>query len=385
MPSGPFADDLAFLKQHTSLVLLTGAGGAQVAVSPAYQGRVMTSTTGGADAPSFGWLGRAAIASRQYQPHMNVFGGEDRFWLGPEGGQYALYFKPGDPFDLPHWQTPAPFDWDPWDVAEQAADRVRFRKRMSLVNYAKTRFEIEADRSVRLLTAADAASSLGGAVPDGVRVVAFESSNTVTNAGAEAWKPQSGLVSIWILGQFLPTPATTIAIPFTRGPESALGPVVNDAYFGKVPGDRLITKDDVVLFKADGQYRAKIGLSPRRTVGVAGSYDAERRVLTIVTFTRPEGRLDYVNSMWEQQREPLRGDALNSYNDGPPSPGEKPLGPFYELESSSPALALEPGQRYTHVHRTVHLTGPDADLDRIARTVLKADLQSLTSAFAPPR
>src|SRR3954462_2796744 len=62
MAAGPFADDLAFLKQHTSLVLLTGAGGAQVAVSPAYQGRVMTSTTGGADAPSFGWLGREAIA-----------------------------------------------------------------------------------------------------------------------------------------------------------------------------------------------------------------------------------------------------------------------------------------------------------------------------------
>ena len=31
---------------------------------------------------------------------MNVFGGEDRFWLGPEGGQFALYFKAGDPFDL---------------------------------------------------------------------------------------------------------------------------------------------------------------------------------------------------------------------------------------------------------------------------------------------
>src|SRR4051794_17335902 len=61
MPSGPFADDLAFLKQHTSVVLLTGPGGAQVAVSPAYQGRVMTSTTGGANAQSFGWLGRAAI------------------------------------------------------------------------------------------------------------------------------------------------------------------------------------------------------------------------------------------------------------------------------------------------------------------------------------
>src|SRR6478736_5110230 len=148
--STPFSSDLQFLNAHTHIVRLKGADGAQVAVAPVYQGRVMTSTTGGSDAPSFGWIGRAAIASGQRQPHMNVFGGEDRFWLGPEGGQYALYFKPGDPFDLPHWQTPAPFDWEPWDIADQSAGHVRFHKRMSLVNYAGTPFDIDVDRTVRL-------------------------------------------------------------------------------------------------------------------------------------------------------------------------------------------------------------------------------------------
>src|SRR4029077_4606243 len=102
-----FDADIAFLRQHTQVVVLADpSGSAQVAVAPAYQGRVMTSTTGGSSAPSFGWIGRAAIASGKRQPHMNVFGGEDRFWLGPEGGQFALYFKPGDPFDLDHWQGP---------------------------------------------------------------------------------------------------------------------------------------------------------------------------------------------------------------------------------------------------------------------------------------
>src|SRR3954451_2131836 len=79
-----FASDLAFLRQHTKVVVLGEAGGAQVAIAPEYQGRVMTSTTGGAGAPSFGWIGRDAVASGTRQPHMNVFGGEDRFWLGPE-------------------------------------------------------------------------------------------------------------------------------------------------------------------------------------------------------------------------------------------------------------------------------------------------------------
>jgi hypothetical protein len=112
--------------------------------------------------------------------------------------------------------------------------------------------------------------------------------------------------------------------------------VVNDAYFGKVPADRLQAKDGAIFFKADGQYRAKIGVTPARTLGVAGSYDAERRVLTLIQFTRPEGQREYVNSMWELQREPYKGDALNSYNDGPPGPGQKPLGPFYELSRRHP-------------------------------------------------
>jgi len=66
---------------------------------------------------------------------------------------------------------------------------------------------------------------------------------------------------------------------------------------------------------------------------------------------------------------------------GPPAPGQPPLGPFYELETSSPALSLSPGQQYTHTHRTFHLAGPEADLDRIARAMLKVGLAEMASAF----
>ena len=67
--AGPFESDLAFLRQNTEVVVLSDPSGvAQVVVAPEYQGRVMTSTTGGADAPSFGWIGRAAIAARQRSP-----------------------------------------------------------------------------------------------------------------------------------------------------------------------------------------------------------------------------------------------------------------------------------------------------------------------------
>ena len=377
-----FAADLAFLQAHTKVVVLGQPGGAQVVVAPEYQGRVMTSTTGAPDAPGFGWIGRVAIAARARQPHMNVFGGEDRFWLGPEGGQYALFFKPGDPFDLDHWQTPAPIDWGPWPVTSQSAAAVAFATPMTLVNHAGATFSLRVTRTIRLLGADAVTRELHATMPPaGVRMVAFESSNDVANAGSTAWTPDKGLVSIWILGQFTPTPATTIAIPFVPGPETARGPIVNDAYFGKVPADRLQIKDGVIRFRGDGQYRSKIGLSPGRAMTMAASYDRDAHVLTIVQFTKPENARDYVNSMWEVQKEPYRGDALNSYNDGPLGPGKPGLGPFYELESSSPALKLTPGARYTHVHRTFHFQGNEAALDPIARGVLHVGLGELAGTF----
>jgi hypothetical protein len=114
---------------------------------------------------------------------------------------------------------------------------------------------------------------------------------------------------------------------------------------------------------------------------VAGSYDGLGQVLTLVQYTRPTDVLTSVNSMWEIQREPYKGDVINSYNDGPPAAGQPPLGPFFELETSSPALNLAPAQRYTHVHRTFHFVGPKAELDRIARATINVGLDELTKTF----
>ena len=156
---------------------------------------------------------------------------------------------------------------------------------------------------------------------------------------------------------------------------------MNDAYFGKVPADRLIVGPSAILFRGDGQFRSKIGLSPSRATPVAGSYDATGHVLTLVQYTRPAGATRYVNSMWAVQQNPYDGDVINSYNDGPPAPGAAPLGPFYELETSSPALGLAPGEEHVHVHRTIHLAGPEADLDAVARAVLKVSLAEIAGAF----
>ncbi len=104
-------------------------------------------------------------------------------------------------------------------------------------------------------------------------------------------------------------------------------------------------------------------------------------MLTLAQFTLPAGPAPYVNSMWEIQKNPYAGDVVNSYNDGPPSPGAKPLGPFYEIESSSPAAALAPAASLEHVHRTLHLSGSKEALDAIARATLGVSLSEITSAL----
>jgi hypothetical protein len=376
-----FDQDLALLRKHVDVVLLEdGASGARVAVVPAWQGRVMTSALSGSS-PGFGWINEELGASGALRPHINAFGGEDRLWLGPEGGQFSIYFEKGVPFDLEHWQTPPIIDTEPWAVAAKSGASVRFRHRGRLVNYSGTALELEIERSVRLLSREDAAARLGGALPAAVRLVAFASENTLGNAGKAAWTRETGALSVWILGMFQPSPQTTIVVPYRTGPEADLGPVVNDTYFGKVPADRLVAKDGVLFFSGDGRHRSKIGVSPRRARPLLGSYDAKRGALTIVEFDRPEGASAYVNSMWEIQKDPFAGDVVNSYNDGPPAPGAKPMGPFYELETSSPAAFLAPGARLTHVHRTFHLEGPEQDLDAVARRVLGVPLAAIRDAL----
>ncbi len=378
-----FGDDLEFLKKHTKVVTLSSPDGqAMVAVNPDIQGRVMTSTAAGPSGLSFGWINRELIASGENNPHINTFGGEDRFWLGPEGGQYSLFFKKDSPFDLEHWFTPVPINEGGFDLVSQDNDRVVMSKEMNLVNYSDFEFKIKVDRIIRLLNK-EQVESLGIPLPGGLKWVAFHSDNQITNIGDKPWTKETGLVSIWILGMFNPSPETTVVIPFKPGPEEELGPVVNDAYFGKVPADRLIVRDGVLFFKGDGQYRSKIGISPKRALPFLGSYDAANRALTIVHLTLPENPAEhsYVNSMWEIQKDPYAGDVVNSYNDGPTTPGGQPLGPFYELETSSPGAELNPGESLRHVHTTVHIQGDERELDRIAQKIFGVSLEEIKTAF----
>lgn len=376
-PKGSFGYDLNFLKKyHKDLLLLgTDSIGPQIIILPGYQGRVMTSSAEGNKGTSFGWVNHELISSGKKADHFNAFGGEERFWLGPEGGQFSIFFRKGVDFTFDNWFVPKELDTEPFNLVSSTAIEARFEKQMYLENFSGTSFDLKVKRNIRLLDKNAIDSSIGIPLPEGVKTVAFESENTLTNKGTNAWDKKTGLLSIWILSMLNASDNTTVAIPYKQGDEKSLGKIVTDDYFGKVPSDRLRIDSGLVLFKADGNLRSKIGIGPSRAYPLMASYDGAANVLTIVQFTLPAGKKDYVNSLWKMQDDPYSGDAANSYNDGPID--GKQLGKFYELESSSPAAALKPGESITHTHRTIHLKGNKENLEKIARKLLRVGLDKL--------
>src|SRR5690606_33401447 len=141
----------------------------------------------------------------------------------------------------------------------------------------------------------------------------------------------------------------------------------------------LIVKEGVIYFKADGLERGKIGLSPTRAKNIFGSYDASSSTLTLVKYSKPDKIASYVNSLWEIQTDPYNGDVINSYNDGPAKPGDKPLGPFYELESSSPAFDLKAGASGSHDQVTWHFEGDPDQLSILSEKVLGVSIAEIAN------
>ncbi|MDK1032472.1 MAG: hypothetical protein QGD94_10730, partial [Planctomycetia bacterium] len=164
-----------------------------------------------------------------------------------------------------------------------------------------------------------------------------------------------------------------VIVPFVPDDAGGTGPVVNDGYFGPVPAERLKQGDTCLLFRADGEYRSKLGIRPGRACDRLGSIDFENNLLTVVCFDLP-GTGRYVNAMWELQDDPFAGDVVNSYNDGPAEPGKASLGGFYELETSSPAGELAPGETLRHANRTFHFRGAMEALDEMSRTLFGVEV-----------
>jgi hypothetical protein len=372
-----------FLGKHTKVMELKNDRGARVAVTPEYQGRVMTSTCAGLEGPSFGFINVDQVKSKKIDKHFTNYGAEDRMWLSPEGGQFSLWFKPGvNPQTLKDWYTAPALNEGSWNVVSKPGDSfVRMVVPMRLENASGTKFDLVAVRAIRLMTDENLADSFGEAAkkmlaPD-VKLVAYETVNEIVNQGNPMTK-EKGLISIWILGMMNAGPETIVIVPYKPGDEATMGHVVKSDYFGAVSPERVKVTPEAVLFRADAGCRSKIGVPQPRAKKVLGSIDFKNKVLTLVNYNMPADptKAIYLNNAWVlPQEKPYVGDVVNSYTDGPEGFHQN----FYEIESLSPAKELLADERITHISRTLHIQAEMPVLEALAKEILGVDLNKVRS------
>lgn len=379
---GSYGYDLAFMQQQGIACheLVAPDSSARVMIIPAWQGRVMTSSASGLLGASYGWINYDLITADSLNNQFNPFGGEERFWLGPEGGPFSVYFAEGETQVFENWKVPSALDTEAFEIVAANSATIRLTKQMELPNAKGNKLAVGVDRQISLLDQEEIKTQLGITDLPIQQSVAYTSENTIRNIGQAAWNEEYGFVSIWLLCMFNPSEAGVVFIPTKSGDEAQLGPRVKDDYFGKVPADRLFVRDGTVFFRVDGKQRGKIGIPPRRATPYAGSYDPQTKTLTIVTYNQPAGSPPYVNSAWGEQDNPLEGDVVNSYNDGPVADGSI-MGPFYEIESSSPAALLAPGEGLTHRQTVFHFKGEPAALNQIIEPIFQLNIAVIEQAF----
>ena len=372
---GSFGYDQNFIKKYDSTAVILQCGESKMIVSAKYQAKVFTSSATGDSGQSFGWINYKAFDA-PLDPHMNAYGGENRIWVGPEGSKFSFFFPAGSHMDLSTWKTPAAFDSEPWTVTAHTESSVNCQKAIQLTNYAGNPFNLLVDRQITILNRAAIDSELSLSSDTTACAVGYRTTNTMTNTGTEAWTTSTGAPNIWLLDMQKTSLATTIVIPYTIA--NGAYPATTD-YFGEIPAERIKLSDGIVFFKADGKRRSKLGVHSRQTKPVLGSYDAQDNLLTINLYD-VDTAAEYLDQEWRSTGAPFTGDAVHTYNDGPLPDGSQ-MGPFYELESASPALFLAPGKSHTHHHTVFHFTGPETALDAICRKVLGVSLDQINHAL----
>lgn len=376
----PFGRDLDMFAKCDVKILLLRDGNAAVAVSPENQGTVLTATLSGENGPSLGWFDRELVAMRQKQASKSPLGGLDRLFVGPEGGEFSIYFPDGASFSESSYVVPAELCSEKWETVSASKTRARFARDAEFVNALGTRMKARLDREVTLLTRANVAEILGVEIPDALEVVAYQSLNRITNFGKTDWSEKSGLLNLDVATSMPANRKVNVFVPYRQGSAAEFGDIFRDncqQASGIIDSGRLLVTKDFIRMKADGRSIAGVGVSPKRSEGIALSYDAANNILTVITYIRPATQRAYLQNSWRTAGGQFEGDALSVYSNGPIARTSLAAPAYYKIATFSPALNLKSGQSQIHVRRTFHFRGSEFDLGLLAYKLASISIEQL--------
>ena len=371
-----FASDSMFLLRQDPEAIVLRSEPVTLIASAKYQGKVLTSTAGGGH--SFGYLNRAAFAKTDPDAPINGFGGESRFWLGPEAGPHGIFFAPGEALAGEAWDTPDAIDSEAWTLRDRGERHVSFGTTAQVRNRLGTTFYVALDRTITLEPTAASATA---------PTVRYRVDDRITNAGGAPWTPTTGTLCTWNLGMLPAGDDVVIVAPTIGDPAVAERAVRTTEYMGEVPAERLrfVAHErprgrrgftGAVLFRGDGKAITKFGLPAAVSPGIIASVNVATGAVSIYATEQAAGAR-HVSMAWVEGADPLDGDVVTSYNHGL---ADAEGGSFYELETIGPAKFLGPGESSGHVTTIEHFVGPEATVMRAVESRLgltQEDLQQL--------
>lgn len=410
-----YRNAIEFLESKTKVLELCNNLGARVAVCPEWNGRVMTSSADGLDGDSFGLIHVAGIEKGHQESGYDFFGGEDQFSLAPEGGPFSLFYEV--PPEIPLIQTQPlhrtfGFHEGPFEIDQAPPDpQIRLRRNMKMRNLVGATFDLDIIRTARLTNREDLEDLFGETLANtldqrDLSYVSYQTTTSLINRNGPFSK-NTGLVSIRIRGMFNSTSNHVVLLPFKSGDEANAEPTVDIDYFGMAPHGHLRLLSRMLLLRADGKYRCRIGVSRKRVMACFGAVDFRSGVLTLIHFSLPPNPIEYYYNNNDLRlpsdldsrdfakvreyflTETLRpkenrndhpqpdflesaynGNVLRVFTNGP---SDGFFCPYYKFDVFSPASELQKNEHLTHTQHTLHINADRATLELFLHSLFQAD------------
>jgi hypothetical protein len=310
-----------------------------------------------------------AIQKGPVDPIFNNCCGEERLWFGPEGSQYGLHFRSSvQTFD--NYSVPLGMNLQGYNVLACDSDALLIRGRLRLQNSVGTWFDFEVERTIRIVTSRSYMIGLG----EHIKFIGFQSESRITDPSPRQIFFEAGMSRSWAQGLHPCRGGAVVVVLFREGVDREWEPPVRRDYFkdlgGDLPADRWSTNKRRVIFKVNGEFRLKPGVSARRALNRIGASNPQGGTVVIHDFDWCS-ELNYLAPHWADPtpEELAHGEVPSAYTGGSDESGKR-TGDFYQLETLSSAIPLVAGESFVHRNRVLQLPGTRDAVNSLSPTFL---------------